>query len=397
MLVSNTYHLTYCTNIHPGENWELTRKSLEEYLPKIKAEVSEKEAFGIGLRLSDKASRELELEDNLIKFKDWLDKNQLYVFTMNGFPYGNFHDEKVKDLVHAPDWTTPERVAYTKRLFDQLAYLIPDAISGGISTSPISYKHWHKSASLTKKAFETGASNLTEIVMHLYELEKRTGTYLHLDIEPEPDGLIENSDEFIAFFRNYLIPIAGTALMDNYSMTTTEADECIYRYITMCYDICHFSLAFEEPSETFEKITSAGIKVGKIQVSAALKVVYDEMKKEEIWESLASFNESTYLHQVTEKKGNIVKTYNDLPIFIEERKDFSEVRVHFHVPIFLEQFDTLLSTQDTIVKVLEYMKENDVTEHLEIETYTWEVLPDALKTELSDCVVREIAWLKNRL
>ena len=397
MLVSNTYHLTYCTNIHPGENWELTRKSLEEYLPKIKAEVSEKEAFGIGLRLSDKASRELELEDNLIKFKDWLDKNQLYVFTMNGFPYGNFHDEKVKDLVHAPDWTTPERVAYTKRLFDQLAYLIPDAISGGISTSPISYKHWHKSASLTKKAFETGASNLTEIVMHLYELEKRTGTYLHLDIEPEPDGLIENSDEFIAFFRNYLIPIAGTALMDNYSMTTTEADECIYRYITMCYDICHFSLAFEEPSETFEKITSAGIKVGKIQVSAALKVIYDEMKKEEIWESLASFNESTYLHQVTEKKGNIVKTYNDLPIFIEERKDFSEVRVHFHVPIFLEQFDTLLSTQDTIVKVLEYMKENDVTEHLEIETYTWEVLPDALKTELSDCVVREIAWLKNRL
>ena len=397
MRVADKYHVTYCTNIHPGENWKLTKNSLEQYVLKIKEKVSEKEAFGIGLRLSNKASNELGVGEELASFKNWLDDNQLYVFTMNGFPYGNFHDEKVKDLVHAPDWTTPERVAYTKRLFDQLAYLIPDSVSGGISTSPISYKHWHKTASLIETAFETGARNITEIILHLHELEKRTGKYLHLDMEPEPDGLIENSDEFVAFFNEYLIPIATKILKEKNGLDAAVAYDYIHRYITICYDICHFSLAFEAPEDTFKKLKDAGIKVGKIQVSAALKVVYDQADKEEIWQSLSAFDESTYLHQVTEKVGDKVLTYNDLTSFIEERNDFSEIRVHFHVPIFLEKFGELLSTQDTIKDVLDYIKEHNVTEHLEIETYTWEVLPAALKIELSDCIVREMEWLVDRI
>src|SRR5690606_13416695 len=139
--------------IHPGENWERTFESLKSYVPKIKAEVAPDQPFGLGLRLSNTASEELNEGYHLEHFKKWLEDNELYVFTMNGFPYGNFHNQRVKEDVHAPDWTTKERLHYTMRLFDQLAILLPDGMSGGISTSPISYKHWHNSFEALDMAF----------------------------------------------------------------------------------------------------------------------------------------------------------------------------------------------------------------------------------------------------
>jgi len=144
MLVNSTFHLSYCTNIHPGQNWESTFQSLKNHVPKIKHQVAPEYAFGLGLRLSNKASEELDQGTNMTDFQDWLSENDVYIFTMNGFPYGNFHDERVKENVHAPDWTTDNRVAYTIRLFNQLKTLVPEEHSGGISTSPISYKYWHK-------------------------------------------------------------------------------------------------------------------------------------------------------------------------------------------------------------------------------------------------------------
>lgn len=397
MLIHNTYHLTYCTNIHPGSNWERTFDSLKEYVSHIKKEVSPDKPFGLGLRLSNKASEELNENGHLQEFKQWLHQNDVYVFTMNGFPYGNFHDERVKDKVHAPDWTTKERLTYTKRLFEQLAELLPTGMSGGISTSPISYKHWHESVELKKKAFEKGAKHLSEIVLQLYRLEHETEKYLHLDIEPEPDGLIENSDEVLGFYKDYLVPIAGRFLKEQLGKNIEEAEKLIKRYITVCYDICHFSLAFEDPEYTFKKFEKEGIKVGKIQVSAALKIIYKEAEKEAIWNSLSGFDEPIYLHQVTEKVDGLVKTYNDLPMVLENRKDFTELRAHFHVPIFLERFGKLFSTQDHILKVIDYLKEHSVSDHLEIETYTWEVLPKELKRDLSESIIREINWLKERL
>ncbi|MBM1107851.1 metabolite traffic protein EboE [Aurantibacter crassamenti] len=397
MKVNNTFHLSYCTNIHPGSNWESTFTSLKEYVPGIKSKVSPNESFGLGLRLSNKASEELNEGNNFTQFTDWLSQNDLYVFTMNGFPYGNFHDERVKDDVHTPDWTTPERLIYTKRLFNQLSKLLPEGMSGGISTSPISYKYWHKSEEETKKAFKVGAEQLAEIILQLLDIENNTGKYLHLDMEPEPDGLLENSDEVLDFFDTYLVPIASEILRARTDIEDQKLEEVIKRYITVCYDICHFSLAFEEPEETFKKFADAGLNIGKIQVSAALKILYTEADADEIWNSLARFDEPTYLHQVTEQIDGKVKTYNDLPIVLESRKEFTEMRAHFHVPIFLEQFGKLFSTQDHILKVVEHLKTNPVSDHLEIETYTWDVLPKELKRDLSESIIREIEWLKERL
>jgi len=397
MLIQNKYHLSYCSNIHPGEDWEQTYHSLKTYLPKIKKEVAPESPFGIGLRLSNQASLGLDEGSNLKDFKDWLDQNQFYVFTMNGFPYGNFHNERVKDMVHAPDWTTQERLDYTERLFDQLAFLIPDGISGGISTSPVSYKHWHTSDKALDKAFTTGAESMAKIVLQLEQIERNTGKYLHLDIEPEPDGMIENSDEVLYFYDTYLIPIATQKLIAVLGCNKEKARDLILRHITVCYDVCHFSLAYEEPEYTLAKFKSAGIKVGKIQVSSALKILFEEGDNEAIWHSLSQFNEPTYLHQVTEKIGNKVVTYRDLPEVLEQRSHAKELRSHFHVPIFLERYDHLFSTQDQILKVLEYLRKDQFSDQLEIETYTWDVLPKGLKTELSNCIVREIEWLKSKI
>ncbi len=397
MKIKDTFQLSYCTNIHPGANWEQTFDSLRKYVPGIKAQVARETSFGLGLRLSNKASEELNEGENLTEFKEWLTTHDLYVFTMNGFPYGNFHDERVKDMVHAPDWTTTDRLVYTQRLFEQLSQLLPEGMSGGISTSPISYKYWHDTEDLKDKALKKGAQQLAEIVLQLREIESKTGQYLHLDIEPEPDGLLENSEEMLAFFETYLRPIAVKILQDKGTLPKEKAIDCIKRYITVCYDICHFSLAYEEPIHTFKKFEDAGINIGKIQVSAALKILYQAENESTIWDALTKFDEPTYLHQVTELVDGKVKIYNDLPIVLKERKKFSELRAHFHVPIFLEKFDELFSTQDHILKVIKELKKSPVTEHLEIETYTWDVLPKALKRELSDSIVREIEWLKNRL
>jgi len=397
MLINDTHHVTYCTNIHPGQDWKNTLKYLKKYVPSIKGKVAADRNFGLGLRLSNKASEELNTADHLIRFKKWLADEGIYVFTINGFPYGNFHDERVKDMVHAPDWTTPERVTYTRRLFDQLAFLLPEGITGGISTSPISYKYWHSSENARHKAFTTGAEHLTEIIIHLHELEKTTGKYLHLDIEPEPDGLLENSDDVVQFFNAYLQPVATKRLREKQGIQVELASKLVKRHITMCYDICHFALAYEKPEDTFSKLGRQGIGIGKIQVSAALKILFQKSNEAAIWDSLSRFDEPTYLHQVTEKKGNSVKTYNDLPILLKDKRPFTELRAHFHVPIFLERFEALYSTQDHILGVLNILRNKKISDHLEIETYTWDVLPVELKKDLSGSIVREINWLKEKL
>ena len=219
---------------------------------------------------------------------------------------------------------------------------------------------------------------MVTIALELYDFEKESGRYLHLDIEPEPDGLLENTTEVIDYFQNYLLPEAYKRFK-TIDIPKDKADKLLKKYITVCYDVCHFSLAYEKPHQTFERLNEYGIKVGKMQISSALKIL-NANDNQAIWDALEGFNEPTYLHQVTEKVNNTVVTYSDLPVILKTKNHFSELRAHFHVPIFLKDFGVLQSTQDQILATLAYLKENpEVTNHLEIETYTWQVLPDALK------------------
>jgi hypothetical protein len=397
------FHLSYCSNIHPGESWDATFENLKIYIPEVKSRLKHQGAFGIGLRISHEASLVLEKPDRLEEFQNWLKKSNAYVFTLNCFPYGGFHRTKVKENVHTPDWTTSERKEYTIRSFQILSQLLPEGMEGGISTSPLSYRHWFSSEKKKNEAIEKSTLHLIAVVEELVKIHQESGKLLHLDIEPEPDGILENSDELISYFHNWLLPRGKAALSEKFAITPEEAERRIKTHIQACYDVCHFAIVYENPADTFQKLEAAGIQIGKIQISAALKVMIPESANERfsLAKRLEEFAESTYLHQVVaRKKDGQFASYPDLPQAIEhlgKTKDL-EWRIHFHVPVFLENYGTFKSTQSDISLVLNYILANpSITKHLEVETYTWEVLPEDTHLTLGESIARELSWVMGEM
>ncbi|EKB47939.1 metabolite traffic protein EboE [Cecembia lonarensis] len=394
------HHLSYCSNIHPGETWEDTFQSLKDYIPKVKSNLGIKGPFGIGLRLSNQASETLISAEKLREFKDWLRVEDCYVFTMNGFPYGDFHHTVVKDHVHQPDWSTVARKEYTLRLFRILEALTPIGQEGSISTSPISYRHWFDANLERDKVLQIACDQLAEITAELHHLEQKTQKTLHLDVEPEPDGILENTEEVLWFFRDWLIPKGGAWLVEKLGISSAAAEQLLKHHIRICYDVCHFAIVYEKAEDTFRKLQEEGIKIGKIQISAALKVDVpsDLNERQNLQLKLNPLAESTYLHQVIGRDASgKLQSYPDLPeaIAILEETALEEMRIHFHVPVFLAHYGNLSSTQSDIIHVLEEIKKNPVCSHLEVETYTWDVLDKALRQELSSSITREMEWVIN--
>lgn len=390
-------HLTYCTNIHAGESWEAHFAALRQNIPGIKKRISAGAPFGIGLRLSHQASLMLQEPDALRAFQDWLQQEDCYVFTMNGFPYGGFHHTKVKDQVHAPDWTTPERLAYTIRLFDILKVLLPSGIEGGISTSPLSYKYWHPAAQYPE-VFKKTTGQILEVVRHLAGIRRDTGKLLHLDIEPEPDGLLESGPEFFEWYDQHLLPMGKTYLQKHAGMDAAAAEAAIRDHLQLCYDVCHFAVGYEDHATVVRQLSERKIKTGKIQISAALKadMPADKDKRDAVVQAFRQFNESTYLHQVVARQDDgTFKRYPDLPEALADADHAGtrEWRSHFHVPLFIQDYGLLRSTQEDIQEVLKLQGATPFTGHLEVETYTWEVLPEALKAPLSESIIREMEWV----
>ena len=396
------FHLSYCSNIHAGETWDATFQNLKIYIPEVKKRLAHKGAFGIGLRLSHEASLILERPEHLQEFRDWLKKSNAYVYTLNCFPYGGFHRTKVKEQVHAPDWTTEARRDYTIRCFRILAQLLPEGMEGGISTSPLTYRHWFSTDEEKEEAFAQATAHLIEVVEELVRLRRETGKLLHLDIEPEPDGLLENSEELIRYFKDWLLTKGKAELAKKLGIVEKEAAALILDHLQVCYDVCHFAIGYEKPKETFQKLKKAGIGIGKIQLSAALKLLIPDSPFERfsIGKRLEEFADTTYLHQVvgrTKEEG--LKSYPDLPQALAQLGDTQDLewRVHFHVPIFLENYGTFQSTQEDIVEVLKLVKADpSISSHLEVETYTWEVLPEDTHLTLGEAISRELAWVREQ-
>ena len=396
------FHLTYCTNIHPGESWDATFDNLKEYIPKIKGELSVTEAFAIGLRVSDEASKTLIKPERLAEFKSWLKDNNCYVFTFNGFPFGGFHRQVVKDEVHFPDWSSTARKDYTLRLFKILATIMPANMDAGISTSPLSYKHWHKSTEAMKALMDQSCAHIMEVVEQLYQLKLDQNLDLHLDIEPEPDGVIEDSKGLVDFYNDWLIPAGIPLLVEKFGVSPQVAASVIKDHVRVCYDVCHFAVGYENHEEVLNTFKDEGIKIGKFQLSAALKAAIPAQKdkRKPVEKALLPFVESTYLHQVVGKmEDNSLHAYPDLPDALVDLATTNEVewRVHFHVPLFLATYGHLQSTQEDILSVLKLNGERKLTSHLEVETYTWEVLPEDIHLSLDQSIARELNWVKSNI
>ena len=209
--------------------------------------------------------------------------------------------------------------------------------------------------------------------------------------------MLENTTEMIDFFQDWLLPTAGKWLQKKLGIDSATADYWITQHIRVCYDTCHFAVEYEEPEEIVRRFKNAGIKIGKIQLSSAIKIDIpaEKAERQAVLDKLSPFAESTYLHQVIARHEEGFKHYPDLSVALQDflTTDAREWRTHFHVPIFIPKYQLFESTQDHIVKLLQMLPDDAIANHLEIETYTWEVLPSEMKLDILTSIEREYQWV----
>ena len=375
--------LAYCTNIHPAESWDETfaalcstalqvRDMLRVTCPQARSLLT---PFPLAPRLSARAASELCSGNNLSHFRDWLQAEQCELFTINGFPYGAFHGTRVKEMVYRPDWTDPARYSYTMDLFHILTELLPPGKEGSVSTLPGSFKSFAADDSQILQ-------NLIRIAREIEQLALTTGHDLHLGLEPEPLGHIENTAETLSFFER-LFTTAG------------EDADLVRRRIGVNYDTCHFALEFDDCLESLDLLRTAGIRISKIHLSAAIEI--DPHDATAI-AALQSFAEPTYLHQVLLRSTDgTIRRFADLPEFFAAqptRTDETIARIHFHIPLDTQPAPPLRSTQDHARDLLAYREKHpEFCHHFEIETYTWGVLPDHMQRPLAEHIAAEYRWV----
>ena len=373
----------YCTNVHAGATLDATRANLARHAVSVKAKVSPNRPMGIGLWLSAQAAVELADPAKTEQFRDWLGQQGLVPYTFNGFPYGDFHQAVVKHRVYEPTWWEPERLAYTQRLVDLQHALLPPGLEGSISTLPIAWG----TPCPDRAAQELAGQQLRQAARHMDELFERTGRLIYLCLEPEPGCVFSFADDAVHFFQ--------------WQLLDREDDEIVRRHIRICHDVCHAAVMFEDQMTVLGKYRDAGIKVGKVQVSAALRMDLDLFEppsnepRAEAIRQLAAFAEDRYLHQTVVRRGSDDVFYEDLYLAMEAERDDprGEWRVHFHVPIYVREFGRLHSTQEQIGQCLRGLAITSDCQHFEVETYAWGVLPPELaQPDLGAGIAKELRW-----
>lgn len=377
MNLNHGLHLAYCTNVHRGETWAETFGTLEKYTLRVRDQVAPGKPFAIGLRLGAQTARELSDRATLVSFRRWLERQNCYVFTINGFPYGRFHGGRVKEQVYLPDWTSDERLDYTNLLFDLLAEMLPRGIEGSVSTVPASYKEFIKSdaqASALRR-------NLWHCIEHIAALNERTGKSLHLGLEPEPLCYLETSAEMVRFYEQLA--------------ADRPNDARLVRHLGVNYDTCHLAIEFEDPHEAVRRYRDAGVKISKLHFSNALKV----RPRPESLAALKPFDDIVYFHQVISRSADgTIRKFKDLDVALAEASKnpppmTDEWRIHFHIPLHCEPTSHYGNTADHLLGVMDELAANPaMCSHIEMETYTWEVMPGQMKCDIVDQLAGEYKW-----
>ena len=345
----------------------------------------------LGLRLSAVALADLADPAARADLRAMVDAAGLEALTMNGFPYGPFHGTRVKEEVYQPDWRTAERVAYTNGLADLMVALNPEGGTLSLSTVPGTFKP------LGAGAEQIMADNYIACVARCVGLHQRTGTTVQIAIEPEPFCFLETIAETVAYFRDYLFSETAAARLASLTgLSSAEASAALPRHLGLCYDVCHAAVEYEDPAGSIAALREAGIPVHKLQLSAALRIPEVDAAARA---RLADFAEPTYLHQVIARRGETLRFFSDLPEALARTdSDGEEWRVHFHVPLFVDAIPPFASTQDFLAEILALHRAEPISPHLEVETYTWGVLPDGLRAGSLDAdIARELRWVLDRL
>ena len=404
MMMERKLKTGYCCNVHGGTTLDEVKQNLERYACQVKENVLPADTMPVGLWLSESAIADLGDESPAHvaatdAFGDWLAERGLDPFTFNGFPLGDFHQEVVKHQVYLPTWAESLRLEYTKKLaIVQSMLLARSGTEPGfqtISTLPLGWPPVPKEVLFEKGRLflKQSATHLHSLARFLANLKQEQGNHVMVCIEHEPGCIFDSCDEIVRFFREYLFD-CDSALVDQ-----------TLAHIGICHDVCHSAVMFEDQATAVRAYKDAGIRIGKVQVSSAIKVNFedDDDDSDRKLNQLAQFSEPKYLHQTSircPKSGE--RFYEDLSIAMAEEKDpTGEWRVHFHVPIFANQLGAIETTQNEIDLFLAALTEHDVSvEHFEVETYAWNVLPEehrSIAGDLASGIAEEMRWFTGRV
>jgi sugar phosphate isomerase/epimerase len=378
--------ISYCTNVHPGLSLGEVLAGLDRYAIGVRERLGREMA--VGLWLAEPVVREIRQSPNgPARLADELQRRGLPCYTLNAFPYGDFHSERVKETVYRPDWADPERRRYTEGCAEILAALLPEGGAGSISTVPLGFKgDPHRPAPERPADFEPQAiAELIAVARRLGRLHAESGRRIGLAIEPEPLCLLETTDETLAFFERLW----------------TAADRCgaadaVRRHLGVCFDVCHQAVEFEDVGESLRRLDGAGVPIFKVHISCAIHI--DRPGSDpSARAALARYAEPRYLHQTFARLADgCVIRHLDLSeqLALQPTGVLAEAeawRVHFHVPVDAARLGPLGTTREELRQALETVAVLETTPDLEVETYTWEVLPGRERSDLADGLARELS------
>jgi len=370
-------HLAYGTNVHPAETVDGLVEQIRRYGGGVRATLGV-DLLGLGLWLPAAAAAELAARPGEVeRIRRVLALHGLEIVTVNAFPYARFQAEVVKRAVYRPDWSESSRLAYTLDCAKVLAMLLPDdAVRGSISTLPLGWRSpWYADRDAAARA------NLGRLAEGLAKVSADVGRPVQVGLEPEPGCVVETVDDAVRRLGD----------------VDTE-------YIGVCLDTCHLATQFEDAATALATLDAAGLPVVKVQPSAALHA--QTPGEAATREALLGYAEDRFLHQVRERRGARVTGRDDLPAALDSERPLparTPWRVHFHVPVHADPEAPLAATRDELVASLAAIVGGDRprTDHLEVETYTWGVLPPELRPAddagLVAGIAGELRWVADRL
>ena len=376
--------LSYCTNVHPGR----TLAEVIEGLTTYSAEVQRQLDFPMaaGLWLSASVVRELtESSDQMEQLAQVLWQHDLCCYTLNTFPYGDFHSERVKEQVYLPDWASFERINYTEQCAAILGQLLPEGGEGSLSTVPLGGRMNPHDADFHAVCF----SHLIRLAKYLHQIYETTGRRIRLGLEPEPMCDMSGTTE-------WTLPVFA------HLFAQAEALGCeslVREYIGACFDVCHQAVEFEDVAKSIDQFVQHGIRINKVHITNAVELL-NPSENAAGRQALLKFVEPRYLHQTYARfaDGRIEQRL-DLSLKDIQRQPADEFmraeswRVHFHVPIFAETLGALRTTREDLAAALRKIATLSYAPQLEVETYTWPVMPGETPLDsppLADRIAQEL-------
>jgi len=409
--------LAYCLNLHPAEDLDGVLEGMRTITLPLRDRLGVSGGlFGVGPWLPASVAMELtagEGSPDLDRFAEFFAENGLDPFTFNAFPYGGFHERGLKEAVFRPSWAAAERLAFTVSVA-QIAQCLHEVCGGGrdaghvsISTHCGGFK-----PELTPRHWEEITENFCLLALQLSKLEDETGERIVCSLEPEPRSAANDTGE-LGGIHERILAAAPAVLGGGRSSLREVSEEILRHHIGTCLDACHAAVEFEEPEAAYRQATSGGAALGKLQFSSALALDRPD-DNPAAREHFLALDEPVYLHQVTGKRGEEHPRTHDLGALAEaysagapEWLGCEQWRCHFHVPVDLRlgpEAAGLRTTRPEADRVLEValaapQRWGSMELHVEIETYTWNLLDPSLRGpgDLIDGLEREYRHVLDRL